>query len=139
MTEEVRRIDVFFYGLFMDAEALRGREVHPMDIRRASVRGFSLRIGQRATLIPEANDHAWGVMMRLSHDEIDHLYADPSVSVYRAEAVLCDLDDGAREAALCFNLPAPPRPDERNPEYAQQLRNLARRLELPPAYVDRIA
>lgn len=51
-----RRIDVFFYGLFMDAELLRSKGAFPVNIRRAGVPGFELRIGERATLLrdPEA-------------------------------------------------------------------------------------
>ncbi len=77
--------------------------------------------------------------MELSQDEIERLYAEPSVQIYRPEAVLAELDDGSRVATLCFNLPVPPAPDERNEEYAQRLRDLARRLELPGNYIERIA
>ena len=76
--------------------------------------------------------------MDLSHDEIDRLYAEPTVSMYRAEAVIADLDDGSREAALCFNLPEPPAPNDRNEDYAQRLRELARRFNLPREYVEGI-
>lgn len=44
-----RRVAVFFYGLFMDAGALRQKGVDPVGLRRARVDGFSLRIGQRAS------------------------------------------------------------------------------------------
>jgi hypothetical protein len=45
-------IGVFFYGLFMDADLLRARGAVPTDVQHASIRGFSLRIGARATLVP---------------------------------------------------------------------------------------
>ena len=130
-----RRISVFFYGLFMDAEALREKGINPTSPRRGRVEGYSLRIGQRATLIPDAKACVYGVLMDLSHQEIEQLYADPSVRVYRPEAVLAELDNGSRVAALCFNLPEAPRLDERNDVYAQRLRDLASRLDLPPTYV----
>jgi hypothetical protein len=133
-----RRIAVFFYGLFMDPDALRQRGVHPTDVRRGCVQGFELRIGQRATLVPDSNSRVHGMLMSLSHDEIDRLYAEPSVSSYRPEAVGCELEDGSRAPALCFNLTEPPSPHERNAEYAERLRGLARRLELPASYVDGI-
>jgi hypothetical protein len=133
-----RRITVFFYGLFMDAEALRAKGVQPVPPRRASVAGFSLRIGQRATLVPEAGERAHGVVMELSHDEITSLYGEAGVREYRPEAVIAEMDDGARIPALCFNLAAPPRLDEVNKEYTKKLRDLALRLGLPPGYVKRI-
>ena len=134
-----RRIRVFFYGLFMDAGALRAKGLDPMHPRRAAVSQFSLRIGQRATLVPDSEGRAYGVLMDLRHDEIDRLYGDPSVQMYRPEALLAELDDGSRATALCFNLPEAPAPDERNEQYAERLRDLTRRLGLPESYVDRMA
>jgi len=76
--------------------------------------------------------------MELSHAEIDKLYSDPSVNAYRPEAVLAQLADGSNIPALCFNLIIQPAPEEANAEYATKLRELARRLQLPPAYVQSI-
>jgi hypothetical protein len=134
-----RRIAVFFYGLFMDVDLLRSKGVDLSSPRVASVRGFALRIGQRATLVPDPEGRAHGVLMELRHDDIDRLYADPSVQMYRPEAVLAEADAETRIAALCFNLPESPRPTERNEAYAAKLRDLARRLRLPDDYVERIA
>lgn len=47
-----RRLDVFFYGLFMEVAVLRKIGLTPVNPRRAYVEGFALRIGQRATLVP---------------------------------------------------------------------------------------
>jgi len=76
--------------------------------------------------------------MELSHGEIEKLYSDPSVSAYRPEAVLAQLADGSYLPALCFNLVVPPAPEAANSEYAVRLRELARRLKLPPGYVESI-
>lgn len=138
MSTESRRVIVFFYGLFMDVELLRAKGVQPTHVRPACAPGFALRIGQRATLIRNAESSAYGIVMELSHAEIDKLYSDPSVSTYRPEALLAQLADGSYIAALCFNLIAPPAPEEANAEYAAKLRDLARRLELPSAYVQSI-
>lgn len=132
---DARRIDVFFYGLFMDVELLRTKGAHPTNIRGASVPGFALWIGQRATLLRNPNGIAHGILMELTHAEIDQLYSEPSVRAYRPEAVLCELKDGSRIPALCFNLLEPPRPEEANAEYAAKLRDLAARLGLPCDYV----
>lgn len=133
MTE--RRINVFFYGLFMDIESLRARGLQPSEERSVSLPGFALRIGERATLVPDANGRVYGVNMQLTHAEVERLYSDPSVSAYRPEAVLTRLVDGSAIPALCFNLVQPPAAGESNPQYATKLRELARRLKLPPNYV----
>src|SRR5436305_3407058 len=95
-------------------------------------------IGQKATLAPNATCSAHGVAMELSHTEIELLYSDPSVSAYRPEAVLAQLADGSYVPTLCFNLPAQSSTDERNPQYASKLREVATRIGLPPDYVSSI-
>lgn len=122
----------------MDEELLRSKGAKPANIRRASAPGFMLRVGQRATLLRSANGLAHGILMELTHAEIDQLYAEPSVQAYRPEAVLCELHDGSQIPALCFNLVEPPRPGEANSEYAARLRDLAARLGLPSEYVESI-
>ena len=131
-----RRIEVFFYGLFMDAELLRSKGTQPANVRMAAVPGFELRIGQRATLLQNPNTCAWGMLMQLTHSEVEQLYSEPSVQAYRAEAVLVQLSDGSFIPALCFNLVNPPAPEENNPEYAAKLKQLAIRLQLPADYID---
>jgi hypothetical protein len=135
---EARRIDLFFYGLFMDETLLREKDMNPVNRRMAFVENFSLVIGARATLLPCAGRTAHGVIFSLTHAEVDALYAEDSVSVYRPEAVLAQLEDGDITPALCFNLPVPPLPEERNPQYASKLRELAARIGLPSGYVSSI-
>jgi gamma-glutamyl AIG2-like cyclotransferase len=133
-----RRIQVFFYGLFMDAEVLRAKGAEPAHVRRAIVSGFALRIGQRATLVPDPDARVHGVVMELQPDEIDRIYAEPGVREYRPEAVIAELEDGSQLPVLCFNLPRAPRPDEKNEEYARRLSEVALRVGLPPSYVKSI-
>jgi len=133
-----RRIEVFFYGLFMDADLLRTKGAHPLNIRAACVAGFVLRIGQRATLLRSPDACAYGIVMELTHTEIEQLYSEASVRAYRPEAVVAELSDGSHVPALCFNLLVPPAPEEANSEYAAKLRELARRLGLPSDYVQSI-
>jgi hypothetical protein len=132
---EPRRIDLFFYGLFMDDALLRGKGLNPLNRRTASVENFSLVIGERATLVPSAGGRAYGVLFSLTHNEVDALYNEASVSLYRPEAVAARLADASVIPALCFNLPVPPSPSESNPQYAAKLRELADRIGLPQSYV----
>jgi hypothetical protein len=122
----------------MDAELLSNKGASPQKIRRAAAPGFALRIGKRATLWPEGNTCAYGVLMQLTHAEIEKLYSEESVRAYRPEAIMVRLDDGSYVPALGFNLVEPPDGNERNPEYAAKLRKLAEQLELPTDYVNAI-
>ncbi len=133
-----RRVEVFFYGLFMDESLLREKGLSPAGRRVARVEGFRLLVGERATLAPRAGGEVYGVLFSLTPAEVDALYSEESVSAYRPEAVCAQLADGSAVPALCFNLPAPPAPGERNPLYASKLRRLAARLGLPADYVSSI-
>lgn len=133
MTE--RSVDAFFYGLFMDEEVLREKQVTPRTPRRGYVEGFVLRIGERATLVPSVGARAFGMVISLTHRELSHLYAGPGLEHYRPEAVVVKTLDGESVPALCYNLPEAPLPHERNPEYAARLQEVLRRLEFPPEYV----
>src|SRR5438874_5902096 len=121
----MRRIDVFFYGLFMDKALLHGRGVRPGSMQAASVRGFQLRIGRRATLVRDEAGCAYGIVASLTHRELEELYSDPSLRDYRPEAVLARISNGESVPALCFNLMASPSPEERHSDYARKLRALA--------------
>ena len=138
VSELSRRIEVFFYGLFMDADLLRAKGADPQNVRHASAPGFALRIGQRATLVRDPQSRAHGIVMQFTHADIDRLYSEPSVQAYRPEAVLVELSDGSRHPALCYNLIEEPGAGERNVEYAAKLRALAQRLGLPEGYVSTI-
>ena len=130
-----RRIDAFFYGLFMDIDILREADVAPVNPRRAYVDDFALRIGQRATLLPSAGGRAYGMLFALTHSELERLYTAPGLEQYRPEAVLARPLEGTSAPALCYNLREAPRPHERNPEYAARLQRAPTKLDFPQEYV----
>ncbi|SRR6266849_7689635 len=130
-----RRIDVFFYGLFMDVDVLRESSVVPINPRRAYVDDFALRIGQRATLLPSSGARAYGMLIALAHQELERLYTAPGLEHYRPEAVLAHPLEGTPVPALCYNLREAPGPHERNPDYATRLQRVLSKLNFPPAYV----
>jgi hypothetical protein len=123
----------------MDADALRAKDLAPINVRPCSIDGWELRLGKRAALAAKPGASCHGMVMELTHEEAAQLYAEASVAMYRPEAVLAKLADGSTTAALCYNLPIAPGPDEVNPAYAEQLRALARRLGLPKDYIERIS
>lgn len=75
-------VTVFFYGLFMDPDALEAKGLRPSQVRQAYVNHFKLTLGARVTLVPEVDGRVHGMIMRLSHAEVDELYSEPSVSAY---------------------------------------------------------
>jgi hypothetical protein len=130
-----RRVDAFFYGLFMDADLLRSKGLEPKHSELASVAGFALRVGQRAALVPDGSSRVHGVVMSLTLAELERLYAEPGVRDYKPQAVLAELAGGGVTPALCYNLPAAARADERNAEYALKLRAVGQKVGLPAEYL----
>jgi hypothetical protein len=139
MTSSGRQVSVFFYGLFMDPDVLRAKGLDPVNVRPARVPGMRVRIGRRAALEPDPRGSTYGFLMELTHAEIERLYSDPAVAMYRPEAVLVEPAGGSRIPALCYNLPVIPSSEEHNPEYAAKLRTLAARLGLPGDYIESLS
>ncbi|TQV87919.1 gamma-glutamylcyclotransferase family protein [Aliikangiella coralliicola] len=137
MTE--RRIDGFFYGLFMDSNILKKNHIAAVAPRRAYVDDYGLRIGQRATLVPTPGERAYGMLFALTHDELDKLYNAPGLEQYRPEAILAQSLEGENFPALCYNLREAPGANEANAEYAASLRTVLSRLNFPSEYITSIS
>jgi Gamma-glutamyl cyclotransferase, AIG2-like len=133
-----RRVDGFFYGLFMDGDLLRESGVAPVDPRRGYADGYALRIGRRATLVPSPEGRAYGMVFALTHRELERLYSAPGLEEYQPEAILVRLLEGGELPALCYNLSQPPQPGEANSEYSTRLRAALSRLGFPPEYVESV-
>jgi hypothetical protein len=134
MVMAARRIEVFFYGLFMDVALLQQQGLRPSNVRRARIEGFDLAIAERATLVPRTAHTVFGVLMSLTHEDVMHLYAEASVRDYRPEAVLAITEDGQGIPALCYNLTTPLTGAVTNRAYAAALLDIARRLGFPETY-----
>ena len=123
--------DIFFYGLFMDEGVLRAKGVEARRPRKAVVRDYQLRIGQRAMLCPQPNSQAFGVVYALTDSEIDSLYSDAGLEIYQPESVVVIFEDGSSSAVTTFNLPGGTETGEPNPEYFEKLRLVLERLGFP--------
>ena len=55
------------------------------------------------------------------------------------EAVLATTRRGEKLPALCYNLLVPPKPSERNRDYAVRLQRVLRALDFPLEYIDSVA
>ena len=127
-------MNVFFYGLFMDEDLLAKKGISPSKAEVGFVDGFALRIGERATLIRSADTRSYGVMMNISSDQANELYAESSVADYVSESVTVELLNGSKVEASCYNLPVD-KVTGTNKVYAQALLEVANRLGLPESYL----
>ncbi|MCW8926387.1 MAG: gamma-glutamylcyclotransferase [Xanthomonadales bacterium] len=130
-------VAVFFYGLFMDRSLLASRGINPSTAALAYVDGYGLRIGERATLVPDESNRAHGILMTMRAEDVRALYADESVADYVPESVWVVLPDGTLKRAVCYTLPQSELGGT-NPQYAKSLLILAVKLGLPSAYLKQI-
>ena len=106
----------------MDESVLRAKGVEPRMPRKAVVRDYQLRIGQRAMLCPQPASQAFGMIYALTDIEINLLYNEPGLELYEPESVLATFEDGSSSVVTTFNLPAGTETGEPNLEYVAKLR-----------------
>ena len=133
-----RRIDAFFYGLFMDPRVLKKSDIQSVNPRQAYAEGYGLVIGNRATLVSAPGQRSYGMLLSVTHVELNKLYSAAGLEEYRPEAITVNLMGVRTLPAMCYNLLSPPKPDEANPEYATMLREVLFRLEFPTEYIESI-
>ena len=126
--------EVFFYGLFMDEALLRGKGLNPENPRKAAVHGYKLAIGKRAMLVPQADAQSFGMVFTLSDAEIEALYAEPGLEMYRPETIRASFEGGTSAPVTTYNLDRSVM-DERDVVYAAKLGAILERLGFPAAYV----
>ena len=135
MTAE--KVAVFFYGLFMDESLLASRGVFPSSTAVGYVDGYALRIGRRATLVPDEASRVYGVLMTIRTKDVSALYSEEGLADYVSESVMVMLPDGTLEPAICYILPVS-KQEGTDARYANSLLMLARKLGLPGAYLQQI-
>lgn len=130
-------MEVFFYGLFMDRSLLAEKGINPSRAIVGYVDGYGLRMGRRATLVPDDDNRAYGVLMTIRAEDVRALYSEESVADYVPESVSVALPDGTLESAVCYNLPEEEL-EGTNRRYARSLLQLASGLDFPGAYLRQI-
>lgn len=130
---QARTFDVFFYGLFMDADLLKSKGVQPHDSRAAILHGFRVALGEKTMLLRDAASSAQGMLFRITHEDMTHLYRDQPD--YCPEPVLAELATGERIAALTMVHLVPPIGSARQEPYASQYMALMRRLGFSIAHM----
>ncbi|ASL48825.1 hypothetical protein bAD24_p00610 (plasmid) [Burkholderia sp. AD24] len=122
--------EVFFYGLNMDAGLLSSKGVVPRDPRLALIEGQVVVLGAKAMLLRSLGGRAYGMMFRLTHQEMDTLYA--GMHDYRPEpftAILVNPGEDSRPvAAISMVHLDPPVDSKHDSAYCARWINLVRRL-----------
>jgi len=99
----------FFYGGYMNPDVLRASGTQPMDCEIGYVEGLRLTVGPLANLEESKGSRAYGLLARLSHEDLSRLYGgDPAALqgiVYLPEAVLVHTINGQTIPAMTYICP----------------------------------
>jgi hypothetical protein len=135
------RVPTFFYGSYINPDVLREADLVPEQVEVACLRGYDIRIASLANLVPSEPNTVYGVLIDMSHEELDRLYAharDVLGGVYLPRAVAVETRDGRTVPALCYiadELAESP-PD---PAYVERILQPARAYGFPGWYLERLA
>ena len=138
MTE--RKVDVFFYGSFINLRVLQQVDYAPNSTEIAKLSGFEIVIAPLANLARSDNACVYGILTTATHDELGRLYTyarDGLGETYRPEAVLTQTADKRWCPALCY-VAHEMAPTQADPEYVERIAKPARKFGFPGWYVDHI-
>jgi hypothetical protein len=134
------KVEVFFYGSYMNRSVLAEVGLAPDLWERASLAGFDIVIAPRANLIPSPGTTVFGVLATASHAELDRLYSharDVLGETYLPHPVLVETRTGLARPALCYIAPHMiERPAE--PDYVDRILEPAGSLDFPFWYLARL-
>lgn len=124
----------------MDPDLLQQQGYHPSPPTIAKLDNYELHLGKRATLKSSNGEQVYGTLMQLDKTELVDLYSNPSVRDYQAAQVTCQLGEDDFVEAITYILPqdyplAPPL----NADYARQLLNICKKMNLPSLYQQKTA
>lgn len=130
-------MEVFFYGLFMDATILMKNGIKPSNPKKGYLNDYMLKIGKRASLVPCKNEKSYGIVMTIDDDAIHKLYSKTSVADYIPEKVNIITTTNDSITATCYNLPSESLTGV-NELYAISLYKLAKQEGFPDNYLEQI-
>jgi hypothetical protein len=127
-----RLVDIFFYGLHMDAASLQTKGIVIRRPRVATIHDCKVIVRTKAILLREKGATAHGMLYQLTHAEIDVLYKNQPD--YRAEAFA--VNDGERMvSAISMVHIVPPLDGAVDPAYATKLRKILEDIGLPASHL----
>ncbi len=130
-------MQVFFYGLFMDPAVLAMKGIIASNPRKCRLEHYALRIGRRASLAPCMDETVYGVTVEITEKDTAKLYSEKSVADYIPETVNVITETNEQLPATCYILPREFIAGTNVP-YARSLYELARKMDFPTEYSDKI-
>lgn len=128
----------FFYGAYMNLKVLKSLNVIPEKYEVAKLNGFDISIKPRANVLPSSQQCVYGIIAKISHDELNRLYAPNALGeMYLPQAVLVETLDGKWVSVICYIVPVM-EPKEPTYDYVDKIITPAKELNFPEWYIKRL-
>jgi hypothetical protein len=101
-----RQIGAFFYGSFIRKDVQLKAGFSPQRLEVACLHGFDIHVAPHAALSRSDNSAVYGILVDITHRQLDTMYSAPGVGVFLPQAVLVVTQDGKLSPALCYIPPA---------------------------------
>ncbi len=118
----------------MNKDVLIKNGVNPLNPRKGYLNDYTIKIGNRASLIPCKKEKAYGIIMTINDEELVTLYSEKSVADYIPEKVRIIMNTTESVIATCYNLPLELLTGT-NELYAKSLYKLSKNLNFPDEYL----
>ncbi len=118
----------------MNKDVLIKNGVNPLNPRKGYLNDYTIKIGNRASLIPCKKEKAYGIIMTINDEELVTLYSEKSVADYIPEKVKIIMNTTESVIATCYNLPLELLTGT-NELYAKSLYKLSKKLNFPDEYL----
>src|SRR4051812_25379053 len=106
MTTEAAAADytvkAFFYGSFIRSDVQSKSGFYPKLIEVGRLSGFDIHICPHAALSRSDKDSVYGIVVDITHPQLDAMYSAPGVGIFLPEAVLVETRDRKMLPALCY-------------------------------------
>lgn len=134
------KVDVFFYGSYMNPAVLAEVDIVPERFAVARLSGYDIRIQPRANLVRSDQHSVYGVVAAATHAELHRLYAHAQNVLgesYVPEAVLVKTADQRWLPALCY-ISHSMKPCPAEAAYVERIVQPARNFGFPQWYIQRL-
>lgn len=134
--EQPERVWGFYYGGLINPKVMQQLGMAPAAQDVAMLPGYELQISPLMNLVRDDRQTAYGLLLSLTHDEIDHVYGQLKARYYPYPVLARDRE-GRERPALCYLLPTLA-PGQADAHYVNNLLEPAIALGFPDWYLDRI-
>jgi cation transport regulator ChaC len=127
---------VFFYGGLINPKILDKVGMKPKRQETATLSGFDIRISPYVNLVRSAGDTVFGMLMEVTHAELEHTYSQLKAK-YLPQAVIVSDSTGQLRPALCYIVADMP-PGQAEVDHVEALATAAESLGFPQWYLTKI-